>query len=209
MIAANLVPVYGVLFLEWKVFPIILLFWLENVVIGGFNVFRMLAAQPESPETGSKTWLAKSFLVPFFCLHYGLFALGHGLFVMVVFGGAFAQNSPFFKLGSVPRLVREFHLEWALLGLALSHAVSFFADYLGKKEYRQADLSALMRQPYGRVVVLHLTIMGTGYLLTLIDSPLPGLLLLVGLKIVLDVRAHLRQGKPKGSLPPDRQDTAL
>jgi hypothetical protein len=31
-VAANLVPLYGVVFLRWDVFPLVFLYWLENVM---------------------------------------------------------------------------------------------------------------------------------------------------------------------------------
>jgi hypothetical protein len=51
----------------------------------------------------------------------------------------------------------------------------------------------LMSQPYGRIVVLHLTIMGGGFLMMALGSPTVGLVLLVVLKIGLDLSAHLRE----------------
>jgi hypothetical protein len=50
-----------------------------------------------------------------------------------------------------------------------------------------------MQQPYARVIVLHITIMTSGFLVTVLDSPIVGLLLLVGLKIGLDLRSHVRE----------------
>ena len=44
---ANALPIAGVLLLGWKVFPLVLLYWLENVVVGGFNVGKLLLAQPQ------------------------------------------------------------------------------------------------------------------------------------------------------------------
>jgi len=41
LLAANAVPIFGVLFLGWTVLPLVLIYWLENVVIGGFNVLKM------------------------------------------------------------------------------------------------------------------------------------------------------------------------
>src|SRR5438128_1777645 len=35
LIAANLVPLAGVLFFGWSVFATLLLFWVENVIVGG------------------------------------------------------------------------------------------------------------------------------------------------------------------------------
>jgi len=44
LILANLVPVAGVLLLQWDVLTILLLYWAENVIIGVINVFRMICA---------------------------------------------------------------------------------------------------------------------------------------------------------------------
>jgi hypothetical protein len=52
LILVNLIPVFGVLFLDWKVFPIIFLYWAENVCIGFYSVLKMAFA---SPENGNST----------------------------------------------------------------------------------------------------------------------------------------------------------
>ena len=44
---AGLVPVFGVFWFHWEVFPLMFLFWSENVLIGLFNVLKMLTASPE------------------------------------------------------------------------------------------------------------------------------------------------------------------
>ena len=189
LILANLGPVYGVLFLGWKVFPIIFLFWLENLVIGALNVFRMLLADP-----GNKPlWLLKLFIVPFFCVHFGLFTFVHGIFVMGFFGGMFRTGAPFPDGDIILGFIREYQLGWAIIGLAASHAISFALNYVGEGEYLKANPIKLMQQPYGRVIVLHITILVGGFLVTILRSPIVGLLLLVALKISLDLRSHLRE----------------
>ena len=83
LVLANLVPVFGVLFLHWEVFPLMFLFWSENAIIGVLNVLKMLTANPESPVS----WAGKLFIIPFFCVHYGMFTFVHGIFVIALFGG--------------------------------------------------------------------------------------------------------------------------
>jgi hypothetical protein len=56
LVLANLVPVFGVVFFGWEIFPLIFLFWSENVIIGVFNVLKMLTANPASPAS----WVANS-----------------------------------------------------------------------------------------------------------------------------------------------------
>ncbi len=46
---------------------------------------KMLTANPESPVS----WAGKFFLIPFFCVHYGMFTFIHGVFVIGQFGGGF------------------------------------------------------------------------------------------------------------------------
>ncbi len=190
MILANLIPVAGVLFLGWEVFPLMLLFWAENVIVGLINVARMLMVDPGN----ARTWASKIFLVPFFCFHYGMFTLVHGIFVFVLFGGVFAEE-PTDSIELAPALINDFGLAWAVGGIALSHIVSFFVNYIGHGEYKTATVQGLMMQPYGRVILLHMTILGGAFLMAILGSPAWGLVLLISAKIILDVRAHINEHK--------------
>jgi hypothetical protein len=189
LVAANLFPLYGVLALGWEVFPIMLLFWMENLIIGGFNALKMLCAAPQD----RMKWLGKLFLVPFFSFHYGCFTLVHGVFVFGLFGGAFRQGAPFPGWSGLARQIGELHLGYAVLALVASHAFAFGYTYLWRGEYRTASLKELMQAPYGRVAVLHLTLLGGGILVNAMHSPTAGLILLVALKIFFDVRSHEKE----------------
>jgi len=190
LLAANLVPLYGVLVLDWEVFPLVLLFWLENVVIGVLNAARMLCVDPRD----AAAWAAKVIMVPFFCFHYGMFTAVHGVFVFGLFGGqAFGKVHGLQLLEPAERAVHAYGLELAVGALAASHLFSFLWNYLGRGEFRRASVPALMARPYGRVVVLHLGILGGGFAATALGSPVWALLLLLGLKVALDLRAHLKE----------------
>lgn len=183
LVLANLIPLGGVLFFGWEVFPIMFLFWFENVVVGVFHALKMLLA-------GGGPQAIKFFLVPFFCLHYGIFTAVHGGFVFAMFTGGHGYHSD-----SIWDRITEQHLGWAVLGLVLSHGFSFVTNYLLNGAYRTATLPVLMMQPYGRVVVLHLAILGGGFLVMLMGTPVVGLALLIALKIGLDVLAHVKMHK--------------
>ena len=191
LIAANLLPFYGVLVLDWPVFPLILLFWLENVVIGALNALRMLLADPADLAL----WGAKLFMVPFFCFHYGFFTAIHGFFVLSMFGGKdyTNPNDGLVPVQSVLRAIADFDLTITLAVLAASHMFSFLWNYLLRGEFRSTSLAEQMQQPYKRIVVLHLTIIiGGGFALSL-GSPVWALLLLIVLKIGFDLNAHVRE----------------
>lgn len=191
LIIANLIPIYGVFLFHWQVFPILLLFWMENVVVGVFNVFKMLIASPAS----GKNWAAKVAMIPFFCVHYGIFTAVHGIFVIVVFGGYLGEGDAFLNTGSLFQAIGDLQIGWALLALVLSHVVSFAVNYIGKGEYKQANLNELMSQPYSRVVLLHVTIIIGGFLASFLGSPVFALLFLILLKTFIDIQSHLREHK--------------
>lgn len=203
LIAANLVPLAGVFLFGWEVFPLLLLFWFENVIIGFFNAAKMICASPDQKPQ----WAAKLFIVPFFCFHYGIFTFVHGVFVVAMFGGGKSHGFPGPAM-FISSMI-ELKLLWAVLGLFISHGISFAHNFLIGGEYRRTGIPALMAQPYGRIVVLHLTILLGGFLMMALKSPTIGLVLLVVLKILLDLRAHLAERAKFASSPQSDQNVKV
>ncbi len=193
LVAANALPLAGVLAWGWEVFPLLVLFWMENVVVGALNALKILLAAPGE----ARLWAAKAFTLPFFCFHYGLFTLLHGVFVLTVFGGkGYEVHDPLSVLGAALRAASDYGLWLAGGVLAASHAFSFAWNYLRRGEFRAASPKALMAQPYGRVMVLHLVIIVGGFGALALGSPLWALVLLVVLKTALDLRAHVKEHSP-------------
>jgi hypothetical protein len=206
LVAANLLPLWGVCFLKWDAFHIIVLYWSENLAIGFYNVLKIAAAKVSHPVEN----LAKLFLIPFFIVHYGGFMAVHGFFVL-----AFAQKTQ--QASSVPSIgghswpcflvfvqllinvIRQMfsaipsQMRYAVLALFVSHGVSFVHNYLLKGEYKTAKPGVLMGQPYARVVVLHIALLAGGFLTMALRSPVPLLFVLVVGKIILDIKLHLRE----------------
>jgi hypothetical protein len=197
LVLANLVPLFGVLFLDWDVGSLVVLYWLENLVIGGFTILKMLL----------KARGQKRFLVLLFTLHYGGFCAIHGFFVLQLtrFAGedwghaaAVTWPGPLAILQIAVNLVqqllaaapREFLL--ACLALVVSHGVSFVLVYLGQREYAHTTMKELMNAPYRRIAVLHIAIIAGGFLVVRLGSPLGLLVALVALKIGMDIMLHNR-----------------
>lgn len=55
LIIANLIPIYGVIVLGWKAFDIVIFYWLETIVIGIFNVGKILMSEGKAPKTEEET----------------------------------------------------------------------------------------------------------------------------------------------------------
>ena len=189
LVAANLVPLAGVLLWGWDAFALIALFWMENVIIGVFFLLRMLCLDPRD----AALWAAKLFMVPFFCFHYGMFTGIHGIFVFSLLGGERYDVDGFELLGPATRAAADFGLWLPLAVLFASHLFSFGWNYLYRGEFRRAQLSRLMTEPYQRVIVLHLTIILGGIGAMALGSPLWALLVLLAAKIALDFKAHVKE----------------
>ena len=193
LVLANLVPLVGVLGGTWTVFSVILVYWSENVVIGAFNVLRMLFANPRSLATDA----SKLFVVPFFVVHYGMFTMIHGVFVLALFGPA-GLSRGFPGPATFLAAIRQAGVWYAVIAIALSHGFSFVHNYLAGGEYRNASPAILMGQPYARVMILHVSILLGGFLAKAAGAPEVALVILVVLKIALDLRSHLAERRKLG-----------
>ncbi len=180
LVALNLVPLVGVIFWGWQSFDLIFLYWMENVVIGIFTVGRMVVRRYGHPIELAYPL----FLAPFFALHYGGFSWGHGTFVLALFAPEEAQNTALFDAVFV--VLQSEQMLLALAALVVIQLLDWRRD-INRYGLGADSLKDLMTKPYRRIVVLHLTIIGSGFALGALDEPLAGLVLLVALKTVFDV----------------------
>jgi len=182
LIGANLIPLAGVLFLDWKLGDVMVLFWAESAVIGFWNVIKLAVVGK---------WAAL-FAAPFFVGHFGGFMAGHFLFIYYLFVRGINAAGP--EPGVWAALLDLFVPLWpALAALFISHGVSFFTNYLGRREYLGMDLKTQMGEPYKRIIVMHLTIIIGGFLTMLLRTPAAALLLLIALKTATDLYAHRKE----------------
>ena len=122
LIGANLVPLAGVLFLNWRLGEMMVLFWAESAVIGFWNVIKLAVVAK---------WTA-IFVAPFFVGHFGGFMAGHFLFIYYFFVRGLDAAGP--EPGVWNALLDLFVPLWpALMALFISHGVSFFTNYIGRR----------------------------------------------------------------------------
>lgn len=203
-VGSAVVIAYGVLALDWSVFTVMALFWFENVVVGAFNVLRMLVSGERMGITGV---VAALVMAAFFTVHYGLFTAVHGVFVVALFGtaelGREAMNGslagPLGRLFGALVSNREGWL--AMLAIVTVHAAGFVQWVIASRE-RPTPLKELMGAPYGRIVVLHVSLIAGGFLVMSLHAPVLGVLLLIALKLGYDLLALRR------ALPPDSDRAA-
>jgi hypothetical protein len=183
-VAGAAIVACGVLFAGWSPLVVLALYWAENVAIGAFNVLRLLVAGTRAGQPAGALFSAG-----FFIVHYGLFTLVHGVFVVAIFArdvdlGA-GLAAPLGVLAGTLFADRVSSL--ALFALAAGAAADTWR-WIASDESRTLKLDKVMAAPYGRVVVLHVALIGGGFLVQLLGAPAVAVLLLVALKLWFDLR---------------------
>jgi Family of unknown function (DUF6498) len=268
LLIANAIPIVGVLFFGWSLITILVLYWLENGIVGFWNVPKIALARgsfiprlPDMPEAAARAatitpeqaaslqanWrraqalqlikaaagptqggasnpaLARLQVIPraglaiFFLVHYGIFWLVHGIFVFTLpmfsgfaggsSGGSGCDRPIFPEPGEIPMPIGNAagcepsafgEVAWGavLIGAAalfLSHGASFLLNYVGNGEYLRTSAPRQMGSAYGRVVVLHLTILIGAFVVAFLGAPIGALIVLVVLKTAFDLGLHRRE----------------
>ncbi len=195
LVVANAIPLFGVLFLGWGVWNILVIYWLENGIVGVFNVLKMARADGSVPSAATfmvngqpATTLTKVALIPFFVMHYGIFWLVHGIFVLTLpaFLTLGLSDGPGLDLDPGGVL-------FAALALAVSHGLSYWWNFLRGGEYRRVSPATLMFAPYRRLIALHLTIIFGAIAVMFTGAPVAAVAILVAVKTVLDIGLHLAE----------------
>ncbi len=201
LVVANLIPLIGVLFFGWSVWNILVIYWLENGIVGVINVLKMSVATGDEVTPGvtlmvngrPATSATKMGLIPFFIVHYGIFWFVHGIFVLTL--------PAFFSLMSDDGMTLDIGpVVFAALGLAISHGLSFWWNFLHGGEYRRTTAAALMFAPYKRLVALHITIIFGAFAVMFTGAPAAAVAVLVAIKTAIDLGLHLAEHR--GELTP-------
>ena len=182
LIAANLIPLAGVLFFGWDLASVVVLFWAESAVIGFYTALKMAVVGK----------LAALVAVPFFVGHFGGFMVVHFLFIYSYFVRGVDAAGPAPAAGGALHNI-FIPLRLSLAALVLSHGVSFVDNFLRRREYAGTTIKALMSVPYNRIIVMQLALIVGGWIILLLKSPVPALALLVLFKTALDFMAHRKE----------------
>lgn len=204
LVVANAIPLLGLLLFNWSLFSVMFAYWLENVIIGFFTILKIIKAQ--APNSSSMringkpvTGTAKAFIIPFFMMHFGIFTAVHGVFVFGIFG--FMSIDPAIETGGIamPNLIQFMDFSFvgfAIIAVALmvSHGISYQTNFIGKGEYKKISPGAAMMAPYSRVIVLHLILLGSGFLGIFGFNKVTASIIVIA-KILLDYWLHKKEHK--------------
>lgn len=188
VLALNLIPAVFALLFGWSAGELFAVYLVENLVIGVFNALKMAISGAAMGVGGA---VIAVFFVPFFIFHYGLFCFGHGVFTWVFLAmdgprgleGVRMPDTIGQALAALPD-PRGFALGVAsIVGM---HLANFTTDWLRFRRWRDTNPISQMMEPYGRIFVLHITLIATGFLLVFADGPRFGVVVLALLKTAYD-----------------------
>ncbi len=161
--AANLLPVAGVWAFGWNPREIFLVYCLETIIIGIFNLVKMaIVTLVRKKDTwynqGSRTQQSGLFFMLFFLLHYGIF-------VAVQMGIFFGVSG----LGHEYKITfSNFFTKWPemldtdsliLLGVfVFCYCFKMLFEFLRSGEYKTVPMMLLMFQPYGRIFIQQIVV---------------------------------------------------
>jgi hypothetical protein len=205
LVVANAVPLVGVVGFGWDLHSLLVVYWLESGVVGAETVAKIIRAEgrdnadglpsiqfdgrPIDSFVGRANWP----IAAFFLVHYGLFWVVHGVFVLV-FPVVFPGLDP-----ASPAVVAV-----AAVGLAAYHVVSYRANYIAGREYERSGPLTLTFEPYRRVFVLHLTIVVVGFAIAPFGVPVGALAVMVLVKTALDIRGYWKEHERTRRRPPSK-----
>jgi hypothetical protein len=177
----DLLPIYGVIAWGWNAVPLVMLYWMENVVAGIMTIPRLVIS---GASYGGFGFLAGAGLSLFFTFHYGLFCLVHGTFLV-----AFASignpegmgTAPFADIFGIFRfgLDSGLHVDWMIYIIAAFQVLVFLWEFIIKGEWKNTNPMAEMFAPYSRIILLHFGIFAGAAALFLLGQPMVGVLALI------------------------------
>ena len=203
IIAGNLIPFYGLYAWGWDIFSVFFLYWAENAIIGVYTLLMMLTY---NVRHGIFTFIGGLFMMAFFCVHYGMFCMGHIAIISELFGPKLDhhnfQPSDLLPLLLSPQ-IQGFYS--GILGIAIAEAFQCFDAY--RLKYSKAPrLDHIMFSPYGRIIVLHVGVLVGGLMAQSLGSPVWALAVLMGLKTLYDVTIFKTREAEQKDVPENPQN---
>ncbi len=194
-LAVDLFPIYGVIAFGWNAVPLVMLYWMENIIAGVMTLPRILISGASFGGMGLGMGLL---LCVFFTFHYGLFCAVHGTFLMVFVAmgdGTLGDQPPImmdvlamFRFG----LTSAIHVEWFVFAIVAFQVLVFVQEFLIKSEWKNTNPMAEMFAPYGRIIVLHFAIFAGAGALFLLGQPIIGVLALIAFRAIYGVVTNAR-----------------
>lgn len=196
LVLSNLVPLAGILLWGWDAFVLLCLYWLETAVVGFWTILRVVTMSRDRDSVAGRSIAGALAIGGFFIVHAGIFMTVHMVFLWTLFAGPWASRlhdaRDFIRL-----IVIGLGLWLPLLALFVGQGAMFINDAVNrfifaKPSQESTEVGDIMGGFYRRIVLMHVAIMGGGFIAEKIGTAAP-LIILVLVKTALEIRFQIRQ----------------
>jgi hypothetical protein len=191
-ISVNLIPAFGVWFQGWDAKQMFLVYCLESIILGFFNVLKMLIV---TFYKKTDTWenldgtVAKAsglFFILFFMVHYGMFVFIQTTLFIGVSGLDKGIGGGAFKLFSHLPEVLSPEAQLMLLIFIGVYGLKMMTDFILTGEYKTTSLGVLMFQPYGRIFIQQIVVI-FGSMFLAFGAVKIFMIIFIGIKLTFDL----------------------
>ena len=157
LIAANLIPLWGVWFMGWDAKMMFVVYCLESVIVGLYNLLQMwlvtlVKKKDVCKKNGTSNMLSGYFFMLFFLFHYGVFIFVQLKIFLSVLSLKGLTDNVFMFLLHLPLYLPNYAL-WVLLYFTVTYGLVILKDFVYTGVYKTIEMSTLFFAPYGRIFV--------------------------------------------------------
>ena len=178
LIVANAVPIAGLIFWNWNIGEILLLFWIEAAIIGIYTLVKVgIVDRLVFVVRGPFAAFAFAFIL--FWLLMVTLMISHE--VNKIITGVYQKQD----YAAIAR-----SLSPAIVAFVISHGVSFVLDFLGKKEYLHFSSEKIAAGFFMHLIPFFAATLIAAFVVSAFGNVIALFLIAILVKLALDIAVH-------------------
>ena len=159
-------------------------YFLETILIGIFNIFKMLSCHKH--EKGKKNPILP--LVLFFIFHYGMFVAVQSvfLFAIVSFSGDALISEPFHLIDNYIIVLQTEGVLPVMIILGLGQILKYFFDFIQPQKYLEFTSKDIMMKPYARIFIQQFVVILASFFIAFSGASIIAAILLIVFRFIVD-----------------------
>ncbi len=188
IIFANLIPLLGVFFFDWKIYILIFIYWGELVIVSFYKIiesYKVDIYQKPNQKFTIGGWIISILVLSIF---YGVPLIIYLFFIIAIFGpGKFMMTQE--HLTPIP--FKESFIP--LISFFISHGISYKFNYINKEEFKKEDVNKKLGNLFKRFLPMHIAVFFAALLGIYFGQPKYALIIFVLIKTAFDLKAHIKE----------------
>lgn len=163
-------------------------YFLETIIIGIFNLFKMYASRKTKNKDGTNGSSGIGFLILFFVAHYGGFVAIQSVFLFAIFSisGENFIKEPFHLVDNFEIILQLDGILLMLLVLGLSQFLKFHFDFLKTNKYHKFSSVEMMFKPYVRIFIQQFVVIIGCFFMIISSASILAAIFLILVRFVVD-----------------------